>query len=122
VLREGGSVALVADQDAGRSGAFLDFLGRPASCHLGPVRFAYRTGAAVIMGFCRRTGPGAFRGELHEPIVPDRSRPEEEEIRRILRLYNETLGRLVREHPDQWFWMHRRWKTRPETRPDGAEA
>lgn len=112
-LREGESVALVADQDAGRDGVFLDFLGRPAACHPGPVRFAYRTGAPVVLGFCRRMGPGAFRCELYGPFVADRSRPESEETLRLLRLYNETLERVVREHPEQWFWMHRRWKTRP---------
>jgi Kdo2-lipid IVA lauroyltransferase/acyltransferase len=113
VLREGGSVALVADQDAGRSGVFVDFLGYPAACHLAPLRFAYRTGAPVIIGFCRRTGPGALRGELHGPILPDLSRPEDEEALRLLRLYNETLERAVRAEPEQWLWMHRRWKTRP---------
>ncbi len=112
-LRDGEGVALVADQDAGRTGVFVEFLGRPAACHAAPMRFAYRTGAPIVMGFCRRTGPGTFRCDLEGPLEPDRSRPEDEEVLRLLRRYNETLERLVREHPEQWLWMHRRWKTRP---------
>jgi lauroyl/myristoyl acyltransferase len=54
-----------------------------------------------------------FQAELAEPIYPDRSRPEEVEIARIMRAYSAALEREVRAHPDHWFWMHRRWKSRP---------
>ncbi len=117
VLQHGGYVALVADQDGGPGGLFFDFLGRPASHFTGPARLAYRAGSPIVMGFCLRTGPGVFHAELTEPILPDRSRPEAEEIERILRAYDAVLEREARAHPDQWFWMHRRWKTRP---PDPA--
>ncbi len=119
-LRGGGQVALVADQDGGPEGLFLDFFGRPASFPLGPARFAYRTGAPIVMGFGRRVAPGRFRCQFPRPIYADPSRPESEEIARILRTYSTTLESLVQRDPEQWFWMHRRWKTRPQD-PQGGE-
>lgn len=114
-LRRDGRVALVADQDAGPGGMFIEFLGRPASTAIGPARFAYRTGAPVVIGLDRRLGNnGSHEARLYPPIIPDRSRPEEEEIRRILTEYARILEGFVRRYPDQWFWMHRRWKTRPD--------
>jgi KDO2-lipid IV(A) lauroyltransferase len=112
-LKRDGRVALVADQDGGPDGIFLDFLGRPASYQVGPARFAYRTGAPIVIGLARRLGGGRHEARLYPPIIPDRSRPEEEETRRILTEYTRILEDFIRRHPDQWFWMHRRWKTRP---------
>ena len=117
-LRQDGRVALVADQDGGRDGIFLEFFGRTASTYAGPARFAYRTGAPIVIGLDRHTGGGAHEARFYPPIFPDRSRPEAEEIRRILTEYTRILEDFVRENPDQWFWMHRRWKTRPEAEDD----
>jgi Kdo2-lipid IVA lauroyltransferase/acyltransferase len=114
LLAAGGRGALAADQDAGGDGLLLEFLGRPASCSTGPARFAYRSGAAVVIGLDRHLGGGRHRLLLHPPIVPDPSRPEEEEVARILTEFNHALEAFVRRHPDQWFWMHRRWKSGTE--------
>ncbi len=112
-LHEGGRVALAADQDAGRDGVFIDFFGRPASTAAGPARFAYRTGAAIVIGFDRLTGQGRHEIRLYPPIVPDTDRPEEEEVRRMLGEYARHLEDFIREYPEQWLWMHRRWKSAP---------
>jgi KDO2-lipid IV(A) lauroyltransferase len=114
-LRRGERVALVADQNAGPDGVFIDFLGRPAATALGPAHFAYRSGAPIVIGLDRRLENGRHETRLYPPLIADRSRPAAEETRRILTEYMRILEDFVRRHPDQWFWMHRRWKTQPST-------
>ncbi|MCK4414602.1 MAG: hypothetical protein KAY32_13795 [Candidatus Eisenbacteria sp.] len=116
-LRRGGRIALVADQDAGRDGVFLDFMGTPAATATGPARLAYRSGAPILIGFDRHLPGGRHEIEYQPPLWVDRARPEAEETVRLLRVYLERLEAFVRRHPEQYFWMHRRWKTRP---PDSA--
>jgi len=110
-LRAKGRVALVADQDGGRDGIMIDFLGKLASTAVGPARFSYRTGAPLVMGLDRHLGGGHHEAILYPPIYPDTDRPEKEEIRRILEEYSTILESFIRQYPDQWLWMHRRWKT-----------
>lgn len=118
-LRAGGRLGLVADQDGGRDGVFIEFFGRMASTAVGPARFAYRTGAAVVISLDRYVGSGQHSVVMYPPLIPDPSRSESSEILRILHEYQRTLEAFVREHPDSWFWMHRRWKTQPpaESKP-----
>jgi KDO2-lipid IV(A) lauroyltransferase len=116
-LSRGEFVAIVADQDAGSDGIFVDFLGRPASTAVGPVRMARRFQVPILMGFAVRLEGAGFRMEFVEPFHV----PEEGEEAEILRLFTQRwsgiLERYVRAHPEQWFWMHRRWKTRPGGAP-----
>ncbi|MBD3235699.1 MAG: hypothetical protein GF330_03250 [Candidatus Eisenbacteria bacterium] len=116
LLREGGRLGIVGDQDAGADGLFLDFCGAAASTPVGPARFAYRTGAAVVFCFDRYVAPGEHEIVLHPPVYTDPRQPEDVEIRRLMERYNRVLERFVRRHPEAWFWMHRRWKTPPPQR------
>lgn len=112
-LRNNGRIALIADQDGGRDGVFVEYFGRLASTPSGPARFALKTGAAVVVGLDRRTEGARHLGQFSAPIVPDPDAPEEDEVRRIVKEYTRALEVYVRENPAEWFWMHRRWKTRP---------
>jgi lauroyl/myristoyl acyltransferase len=111
-LRNKGRVALVADQDAGSDGMMIDFLGRPASTSLGPAWFSYRTGAPIIIAFDRHVGDGRHETVFYPPLIPDREKPEKEELHRLLSCYTSYLEAFIRQYPDQWLWMHRRWKTK----------
>lgn len=113
-LAAGGRVVLAADQDGGRDGVLLEFLGRPASCQAGPARFAYRSQAAIIVCLDRHLGNGRHEVLLHPPIVPDPAQPEEAEVARILAASNRYLEAFLRRYPEQYFWMHRRWKSGTE--------
>jgi Kdo2-lipid IVA lauroyltransferase/acyltransferase len=112
-LEAGGRVAIAGDQDAGRHGLFMPFFGHPASAAVGPARFAYRTGSPIIVGFDRHVGGGRHEITLHPPIFIDPARSEAEETQRVITLYAGMFEDFVRRYPDQWLWMHRRWKTRP---------
>ncbi|HHL72044.1 MAG TPA: hypothetical protein ENJ29_06005 [Bacteroidetes bacterium] len=115
-LQKGRFVAFVADQDAGRNGIFIDFLGRPASTPTGPARFAIKAGAPVVFCLCYRDEGGDLHGyyeTLYDPATAGAASPDET-VRTILTLYNRTLEKWIRDYPDHWFWMHKRWKTRPQ--------
>jgi KDO2-lipid IV(A) lauroyltransferase len=112
-------LAMVADQDAGGDGIFVDFLGRPASTAVGPVRLARRFGVPILMGFARREPDGRLRIEF----LPSFRVPGEGDEAEILRLFTARwsgiLEQQVRACPEQWFWMHRRWKTEPRAAARG---
>lgn len=120
-LRRNEMVAFVADQDAGRDGEFVEFLGRPASTHLGPARFARLTGAPIQAGFAVRLSDGRYRCELPPAIEvrTDLSDARAEQL--ALGEMTALLEAAVRRYPEQWFWMHRRWKSRPRLETETLE-
>jgi KDO2-lipid IV(A) lauroyltransferase len=112
-LRSNECVAILADQDAHAGGIFVDFMGRKASNHQGPAVFSIRTGAPIIFGYGLRLPDGRYRIEA-QPLRLDGIREETpENVHRITQAYTALLEKTVREHPEQYFWMHKRWKTRP---------
>jgi len=116
LLAQGRSVALVADQDAHGSGLQVTFLGRPASTFRGPARLALATGAPLVFGAAVREA-GGYRVTIEPVRMADPERPATgtRAFDRAERLLTETwvqgLDRHVREHPEQYFWFHRRWKS-----------
>jgi Kdo2-lipid IVA lauroyltransferase/acyltransferase len=108
-------VAMLSDQDAGSHGVFVDFLGRSASTPFGPASFALRTHACLISGFIVRKDLSHHRVILEEPILPASSGNREKDVTDCTQAYTRLLEKHVREKPDHWLWLHRRWKTRPPT-------
>jgi KDO2-lipid IV(A) lauroyltransferase len=108
-LREGKTVALVADQDAGERGVFVPFMGREASTFRGPARLALSQDVPLFFGAALRSERGY--SAVLEPVERPADRGDAE-----LEFTRRWVGRLeahVRRHPQQYFWFHRRWKTRP---------
>lgn len=105
-------VAILSDQDAGKQGIFIPFLGRLASVPKGPALFALRAKCPIITAFGVRDNNGKMTVKMQEIPLPDTG-DEEENIRIILSEYNRRLEEVIRENPEQWFWFHRKWKTRP---------
>ncbi len=111
-LRNNKFVALLSDQDARRNGVFVDFFGIKASTPQGPAVFALKTGAPIIFGSAIRV-KGArhlFKLQLLRFDHLDGITPEN--IQEVTQAYTSLLEQHIREHPDHWFWMHKRWKTR----------
>ncbi len=114
-LRQGRLVVFGADQNAGRSGVFVPFFGHLASTHRGAALMAIRTGAPVIMALPLRQPDGTYltRVELIE-ANPESIHEDNDVAMEILTArFTARLEGAIREHPDQYLWHHRRWKTRP---------
>lgn len=122
---KGGVAAFLVDHNCSRDEAiFLPFLGRLAAVNKGPAVLAARASALVVPGFVRRIGaPQDTRYEwvVGTPLDPnDLPGDSDDKIAAIARFYTEAVERIVRENPEQWYWMHRRWKTRPEGEERGG--
>lgn len=104
-LRRGEFVAVLPDQNA--SDAFVPFFGHTTGTVIGPAVMAKRTGAYILHAFCSRTGPGKYRVVLHEPLDLRANPIEPEEA---MALYYRDLEAAIREAPEQYLWMHDRWK------------
>jgi KDO2-lipid IV(A) lauroyltransferase len=112
-LQQGDNVALLLDENAGYKGAWVDFLGRPASTHRTAALLSARTGSPIVVGAAVRRPGGRYLYRL-ECIEPA-SQPES--IDAVTQQITAILERWIREDPLQWRWIHWRWKTRP----DGTE-
>lgn len=121
-LRQGGCVALVADQDAGRDGVFVPFFGVLSSTPPGPAEFCVRTGAPLIVGYLRRLPDGRFDGCFHTPLPPPETGDPAADVLALTAQHTALLESWIRAWPDQWLWTHRRWKTRPPARASGVHV
>ena len=113
-LRRGRMVGILLDQNATRAeGIFAPFFGTPASTSRGLAVIALRTEAPVVPVFIRRLERGRHLIEVG-PVVP----PPERDVVAFTTSFNEAIEKAIRRAPEQWFWLHERWKTRP--RPEVA--
>ncbi|MBL3596384.1 lauroyl acyltransferase [Rhodovulum sulfidophilum] len=102
-LRSGGMLVLLTDQHA-RRGAELHFMGQPALTALSAAELALRYDAELIPFYATRCPDGlSFEIEIEAPVA--RATPRE-----MMQALNDSLEARVRRHPEQWFWIHRRWK------------
>jgi len=108
-------VAMVADQDAHKTGIFVDFLGRPSSTATGPAMFALKTGVPLIFGSCVRNKKGCHTVYLQQIDYSDlQGGLTEENIKILTQRHAKVLEKSIKKWPDHWFWMHKRWKTKPK--------
>jgi Kdo2-lipid IVA lauroyltransferase/acyltransferase len=114
VLRSGGLLSFLADQDAGERGMFVEFFGRPASTHKAIALLALEHKAPVVVGYARRIGPG-FRYEVgcDAVIDPDEWAGTSDDVRLLTQRYTTALETIIRRDPEQYLWLHRRWKHQP---------
>jgi KDO2-lipid IV(A) lauroyltransferase len=122
-LKEGRMVALLGDQNIRRGGVFVPFFGTPAATARGVALFALKTGAPIFLGVAvREPGwPQRYQGIL-EPIPVKDTGDLEADVRRVTARYTAALERLVRQYPEQYFWQHKRWATRPSHGEDSEPA
>jgi len=116
VMQAGGKVATLADQDAGPRGVFVNFFGRPASAHKAVALMAIEFDALMLVTGTPRIGPielgrMQYAIECEDVIDPRDYANRSDAIQAITQRYHEALERLIRRHPEQYFWLHRRWKT-----------
>jgi KDO2-lipid IV(A) lauroyltransferase len=121
VLAEGGVLSFLADQDAGSRGMYVDFFGRPASTHKAIALLALEHNAPVVVGYARRIGPG-FRYEVgcDALIVPEELTGTSDDARLLTQRYTTALETIIRRSPEQYLWLHRRWKHQPQPKAKRA--
>lgn len=128
VLAAGGTLCFIADQDAGRKGLFAEFFGRPASWYKSIGLLAIRQRVPVIVGSAARVGPGfRYRISVERIIEPHEWEQQVDPLSWITQTYAKALETGIRRHPEQYLWVHRRWKTQPKAgrasaRPGAASA
>ena len=92
---------------------FVDFFGRPAATTPALAAFHLKTGAPIVPMFCRPLPGGRYRMTFHEPLVFQGSGDQEADVLKITRTCTKMIERQIRRRPELWFWVHKRWNTRP---------
>ncbi len=122
VLKGNGILGILADQDIeSLEGIFVPFFGKLAKTPTAPAKISMASGAPIVPMFMLHEG-GRYRLHLEEPIWPERKGATKEEMVRLLtERWSQVVEKYVRRYPDQWVWMHNRWKTRPDETPSAQE-
>jgi KDO2-lipid IV(A) lauroyltransferase len=117
LLRDGGVVAFLCDQDGlGLASTFVPFFGRPAKTPRGPAVFALRLNVPVFFAASVRLPDGRY--VLHFEAVPVIDTGNREaDVDAVVLAYTQRLEAIVRQYPEQYFWQHRRWRRQPEGTP-----
>ncbi|MHC4983187.1 MAG: lysophospholipid acyltransferase family protein [Planctomycetota bacterium] len=123
ILDNKGVVGFVADQDAGRKGMFVDFFGRPASTYKSIGLLAMQCKVPIAVTYGRRLDE-QFHFEIgcHRIIYPRQWARRTDPLRWITQEYTKALEDVIRTAPEQYLWVHRRWKHRPKGEQPGPDG
>lgn len=115
VLDDGKALCFIADQNAGSKGLFVDFFGRKASTYKSIGLLAIQHNVPIIVGCARRRGDGfQYDACVTRVIQPEEWHGQPDELRWITQEFTTAIEQFVREAPEQYLWLHRRWKSRPK--------
>ncbi|MCA9296534.1 MAG: lysophospholipid acyltransferase family protein, partial [Phycisphaerales bacterium] len=120
LLTHGGQVGFTADQNAGEQGTFVPFFGRLASSYKSISLLAMRFNVPIICGYARRIGQRfSYQIECADIIEPEDWADQDDPLFYVTARYNRAIETMVRQAPDQYLWIHRRWKSRPKHERQG---
>jgi len=116
VLKDAGTVGILADQNTmPEEGVFVDFFGTPACTTTGIARVALHTDAAVVPGYAFwDENLRKYRLRFEAPVELVRTGDTEKDVQENTQRFAKVIEEIVRRHPDQWVWIHARWKNRPK--------
>jgi len=115
ILESRGTLSFIGDQDAGRKGIFVDFFGRPASTYRSIGLMAIQHRVPVIVGYGIRLDERfTFEIGVERIIHPHEWAGQDDPLAWLTQEYTTALEQAVRRHPEQYWWVHRRWKHRPK--------
>lgn len=109
-LRSGGWILMAADQSAPRESVTVPFFGREVPTFQGPALLALKTGAQIVLGLARRAPDGVYDIRYERVSSDDRSEVSTEAIVQLTARHVAATERAMMDAPEQWMWMHRRWK------------
>ena len=108
--------ALLIDQDIRDiPGVFVPFFGRPAWTPSGGAMLAIRRGCPIVPGFIHRCANGSHKAEIHPPLPIPTDGSLEARVEALTASATAVIEQQIRAYPEQWVWMHRRWRTRPDS-------
>lgn len=110
ILKNGEILALLIDQHARDHGMMIEFFGIPASTHTSPALLHLVTKTPLCFGYCLRTGPMKYRMVLDPPLRFTRTGNRENDVKAIMQSLTASLESVIRQHPEQYLWAHRRWR------------
>ncbi len=114
LLEAGGTLGLLADQDAGKRGCWAHFLGHPASCHKALALFTLVNRAPMMVLSSRRADrPMHFVIDVNGVTDPEIASPQLANVQTLTQWYNDCLEGPIRSFPEQYWWLHRRWREAP---------
>jgi KDO2-lipid IV(A) lauroyltransferase len=118
LLEQGENLALLGDQFGGETGCWIEFFGRPASYHKAIALFSMTSRAPLVVGYARRVDRRPLQIELGVEGVydPADNRSTMTGVRDITQWYNDLLEAIIRRDPDQYWWLHKRYKGEPRQR------
>jgi Kdo2-lipid IVA lauroyltransferase/acyltransferase len=119
ILKDAGTIGILADQNTmPQEGVFVDFFGTRACTTAGMARVALHTGAAVVPGYAVWDAAlKKYRLRFEPPLELVRTGDTERDIAENTQLFAKVTEDIVRKYPEQWVWIHARWKTRPQGEP-----
>jgi KDO2-lipid IV(A) lauroyltransferase len=109
-LQQGGMVGMAGDQSGAKEAVYVDFFGRSTATHQGPAVFALKCGVPLILALSFRRPDGSFDVEIQEIPVSDLQEYNDANVLELTSRHTAALEAAIRRQPDQWLWMHRRWK------------
>ena len=109
VLAAGGTLMLLGDQYAGPKGCWVEFFGRPASCHKAVALFSLTQNAPMVLCYAKRTG-APMQFEIGVVDVFDPASDTRRDVKELSQWYSTRLEEIIRTAPEQYWWLHRRWK------------
>jgi len=121
VLHRNKILIVQVDQDARQTGVYVNFFGRPASTHRAPATLSLKYNAPIVMANIFREG-GKNCCVLADPLYPDAFRNRPDPVTALTQAYSDRFEEFVRQHPEQWFWVHDRWKTAERVARTTTEA
>ena len=119
ILKDSGTIGILADQNTmPEEGVFVRFFGESACATTGIARLALHTGAAVVPGYAYWDETiQKYRLRFEPPVDLVRTGETERDVFRNTQRFAKAIEEIIRKHPDQWVWVHQRWKTRPQGEP-----
>ena len=110
-LRSNNLLGIVADVDTTVNGVFVDFFGRPAYTPYSPIAFALKTGAVILPSFIIRQPDGSHQAIIEPPMELKQTDNKKQDLIENTQKFTKIIETYIRKYPEQWIWMHERWKT-----------
>jgi Kdo2-lipid IVA lauroyltransferase/acyltransferase len=117
-LKENNGVGVIMDQHGGQEGKWVPFFGREGSTVDTCARLHLKVGAPMLCNFMLRQSDGRYLWRCREiQVPPSAGQSQDEQIHQILLACNREFEEAIRAAPEQWIWMHKRWRPKPQPEP-----